>query len=84
MKYENKGLNHGYTNRILTIDLDNGTINVPVLDSEVRDFFTGGRGLGLYPRKRYGRRPVLLFNLQWSKPDDGKLPPQGHGSRWRP
>ena len=48
MKYKNSGLKHGYTNRLLTIDLDNGDIEAPALDSEVRDFFTGGRGLGLY------------------------------------
>jgi aldehyde:ferredoxin oxidoreductase len=49
MKYENSGLKHGYANtQILTIDLENGAIDAPELDSGVRDFFTGGRGLGLY------------------------------------
>jgi aldehyde:ferredoxin oxidoreductase len=48
MKYENSGLEHGYTNRILTIDLEQGAINASALDREVRNFFTGGRGLGLY------------------------------------
>jgi aldehyde:ferredoxin oxidoreductase len=48
MKYENTGLKHGYTNKILTIDLENGAIDAPELDRGVRDFFTGGRGMGLY------------------------------------
>jgi aldehyde:ferredoxin oxidoreductase len=48
MKYENSGLKRGYTNKILTIDLNSGAIDAPALDSGVRDFFTGGRGLGLY------------------------------------
>ena len=48
MKYENSGLKHGYTNKLLTIDLENGTINALELETGVRDFFTGGRGLGLY------------------------------------
>jgi len=48
MKYESTELQHGYTNRILTIDLDDSAIEATELDPEVRDYFLGGRGLGLY------------------------------------
>lgn len=48
MKYTKKPLNHGYANQILTIDLGSGTIDPQPLDEQVRDFFIGGRGLGLY------------------------------------
>jgi len=48
MKYTKTPLVHGYTNRILTIDLGSGTIDPQPLDETVRDFFIGGRGLGLY------------------------------------
>lgn len=48
MRYEISRLENGYTNRILTIDMDKGAINISELDRSSRDFFTGGRGLGLY------------------------------------
>jgi len=48
MKYSQSPLNHGYTNQIITIDLNEGTIAILKLDPRVRDFFIGGRGLGLY------------------------------------
>ncbi len=48
MKYSKSPLNHGYANQILTIDLDEGITATPKLDPKVRDFFIGGRGLGLY------------------------------------
>jgi aldehyde:ferredoxin oxidoreductase len=48
MKYESTELTHGYTNRILTIDLGDGSIEATELDPQVRDYFLGGRGLGLY------------------------------------
>jgi aldehyde:ferredoxin oxidoreductase len=48
MKYTKKPLCHGYANQILTIDLGTGKINPSPLDPHVRDFFIGGRGLGLY------------------------------------
>jgi aldehyde:ferredoxin oxidoreductase len=48
MKYTKTKLNHGYANKILTIDLGGNTITTPTLDPEVRDYFTGGRSLGLY------------------------------------
>jgi aldehyde:ferredoxin oxidoreductase len=48
MKYTKAKLNRGYANRILTIDLGNGSMEAPELDPKVRDYFTGGRSLGLY------------------------------------
>lgn len=48
MKYESTRLKHGYTNRILTVDLGDNTIEDTELDPQVRDYFLGGRGLGLY------------------------------------
>ncbi len=48
MKYEATRLKHGYTNRILTIDLGENSIEATELDPQVRDYFLGGRGLGLY------------------------------------
>ncbi|MBI4596239.1 MAG: hypothetical protein HY730_07695 [Candidatus Tectomicrobia bacterium] len=48
MKYSKLPLNHGYANQILTIDLEKSVIATPKLDPKVRDFFIGGRGLGLY------------------------------------
>lgn len=38
----------GYANQILTIDLHSGVIDVKVLDPLVRDYFVGGRAMGLY------------------------------------
>src|ERR1035437_3496870 len=48
MKYTKTPLSHGYANQILTIDLGTGKINPEPLDPQIRDFFIGGRGLGLY------------------------------------
>lgn len=48
MKYTQTRLNHGYANRILTIDLGSGEIQAPVIDPTVRAYFIGGRALGLY------------------------------------
>lgn len=48
MHYEITELSHGYANRILTIDLNTGTIEAPALEPEIRDYFLGGRSLGLY------------------------------------
>ena len=48
MKYTKTPLHHGYANHILTIDLEEGAINIQPLDARTRDFFIGGRGLGLY------------------------------------
>src|ERR1039457_214128 len=48
MNYEKTPLYHGYADQILTIDLESGDIESPEIDPEVRDFFIGGRGLGLY------------------------------------
>jgi aldehyde:ferredoxin oxidoreductase len=48
MNYEKTKLSHGYANRILAIELGSGTIDAPALEPEVRDYFLGGRSLGLY------------------------------------
>ncbi len=48
MKYDAPELRHGYTNRVLEIDLGDSSIETTELDPEVRDYFLGGRGLGLY------------------------------------
>ena len=48
MHYTKSSLKHGYANKILTIDLGNRAIATPELDPQVRDYFIGGRALGLY------------------------------------
>ncbi len=48
MKYTKKSLFHGYANQILAIDLSSGKIEPQPLDEKVRNFFIGGRGMGLY------------------------------------
>jgi len=48
MQYTKKPLLHGYANQILTMDVGTGKIEPQPLDEKVRDFFIGGRGLGLY------------------------------------
>jgi aldehyde:ferredoxin oxidoreductase len=48
MKYTKSNLMRGYTNTILTIDLGNGAIKENRLDPKERDYFVGGRALGLY------------------------------------
>ena len=48
MQYTKSHLDHGYANQIVNIDAGTGAIHVDQLDPKVRDFFIGGRGLGLY------------------------------------
>ena len=48
MKYEQKKLERGYANRILTIDLGQGRVEETAVDPAVREYFLGGRALGLY------------------------------------
>jgi aldehyde:ferredoxin oxidoreductase len=48
MKYTKTSLQHGYTNRILALDLGTKSISVLPLPAQIRDYFIGGRGLGLY------------------------------------
>lgn len=48
MKYTKIPLTHGYANQILSIELGKDRITVNPLDPRIRDFFIGGRGLGLY------------------------------------
>jgi len=46
--YTKSHLVHGYANQTLAIDLGTGSIQIHKLDPKIRDFFIGGRGLGLY------------------------------------
>lgn len=48
MRYSKTPLIHGYANQILSVDLTQNYIAVAPLEPRVRDFFIGGRGLGLY------------------------------------
>jgi len=48
MNYSGCSIQRGYTNRILLIDLATGSINAPQMEMRVRDYFLGGRSLGLY------------------------------------
>jgi aldehyde:ferredoxin oxidoreductase len=48
MQYNQRRLNHGYTNRVLSIDLGSEEIRMPDIDPGIRDYFIGGRALGLY------------------------------------
>jgi aldehyde:ferredoxin oxidoreductase len=48
MNYTRGVIQRGYTNRILSVDLSTGKITTPELDTTVRDYFLGGRSLGLY------------------------------------
>ncbi|HTY62387.1 MAG TPA: aldehyde ferredoxin oxidoreductase C-terminal domain-containing protein [Acidobacteriota bacterium] len=48
MDFSRRPIQRGYTNRILCVDLDSEIISAPELDPQVRDYFLGGRSLGLY------------------------------------
>ena len=48
MQYTQRRLNHGYTNRILSVDLGSEEIRIPDIDPGIREYFIGGRALGLY------------------------------------
>jgi aldehyde:ferredoxin oxidoreductase len=48
MDFAKGPIQRGYTNKILSIDLTSGSIKAPELDARVRDYFLGGRSLGLY------------------------------------
>ncbi|MDO9067973.1 MAG: aldehyde ferredoxin oxidoreductase C-terminal domain-containing protein, partial [Deltaproteobacteria bacterium] len=48
MNYSKSKLKHGYANQILTIDVTSRTFATPAFDPRIRDYFLGGRGLGLY------------------------------------
>ncbi len=52
MNYTKNKLDRGYADQILNIDLGANTIATPETDPEVRDYFLGGRGLGLYLLQR--------------------------------
>ncbi len=48
MHYTKQQLRHGYSNQYLEIDLNSNDMIIKPVDPAVRDFFIGGRGLGLY------------------------------------
>jgi aldehyde:ferredoxin oxidoreductase len=48
MNYEKGSIQRGYANRILCVELSKKSIIVADLDARVRDYFLGGRSLGLY------------------------------------
>jgi aldehyde:ferredoxin oxidoreductase len=48
LQYTKTRLEHGYANQILTVDLEKSQIQIEKLDPKIRNFFIGGRGLGLY------------------------------------
>ena len=48
MDFTKRPIQRGYTNRILCVDVASGKIAAPELDAQVRDYFLGGRSLGLY------------------------------------
>jgi aldehyde:ferredoxin oxidoreductase len=53
MKYTRSKLVHGYANKMIAIDLAKRTIATPEIAPEVRDYFLGGRALGLYLLHRH-------------------------------
>ncbi len=78
MQYSPKPLNNGYTNQYLTVDIGEETITINKLDSQERDFFIGGRGLGLYfLHKKITSKttaydpenPLILRNVDGAKPE---------------
>jgi aldehyde:ferredoxin oxidoreductase len=48
MQFSKQQLTHGYSNRYLEIDLGMNGIFIKPIEPSVRDFFIGGRGMGLY------------------------------------
>ena len=70
MQFTKQQLVHGYANRYLEIDLNRNDIFLKPVDPSVRDFFIGGRGLGLYflhkltePRmSAYDSKNPLIFS----------------------
>jgi aldehyde:ferredoxin oxidoreductase len=71
MELIRRAIQRGYTNTILNIDLTSGSIAAPELDLRVRDYFLGGRSLGLYllhkaitPRTRATdpENPLIIAN----------------------
>ena len=76
MNYTKSKLSHGYANTILTVDLGTGVIATPELDPEVRDYFIGGRGLGLYLLHQ-SDHPAYLRLRSGKPPDPRERPARG-------
>jgi len=71
MHYSKGPIRRGYTGRLLSIDLSTGSIVDSAIPEPVRDYFLGGRGLGLYLLYRATRpstratdpeNPLILAN----------------------
>ena len=71
MNYTKAHLTNGYAGQILTVDVGSGAITTATLDPQVRDYFIGGRGLGLFLLHRAitpgtsphdPRNPLILAN----------------------
>lgn len=71
MNYARQGIERGYANAILRVDLTSGEMAVSELETRVRNYFLGGRSLGLYmlhrattPRTRPEdpENPLILAN----------------------
>jgi len=48
MKFTGSSLKRGYAEKMINIDLEIGKITTPELNRDLRDYFLGGRALGLY------------------------------------
>ncbi|MDP1991301.1 MAG: aldehyde ferredoxin oxidoreductase N-terminal domain-containing protein, partial [Syntrophales bacterium] len=48
MKFTGSSLQHGYADKMISIDLGSRAITTPGLDPTQRNYFLGGRALGLY------------------------------------
>jgi aldehyde:ferredoxin oxidoreductase len=60
--YKQNTLQHGYANQTLTVNLTNGVVLPEKLEPAVRDFFIGGRGLGLYFLYRRLRPEISAYD----------------------
>jgi aldehyde:ferredoxin oxidoreductase len=62
VQYTKSPLDHGYANQLVNIDVGTGDIHITPLDPQIRDFFIGGRGLGLYLLHRRITRETSAFD----------------------
>ena len=64
-KFEPGGVNRGYTDRALYINLSENKIESKSIPEEVKDRFTGGRGYGLWYLWN-----AVSGNTKWSDPEN--------------
>lgn len=88
MHYGRGTIERGYTNRVLRVDLAARSAAVRTLDPKVRDYFLGGRALGLYllhravtaaTRPEDPENPLIVAN----GPLGGSPSSRGRPRRWR-